>query len=620
MTVAATEARSRAEDLALLRRFEPVLRFNAGEAYLPQTVDAYVERCSLWVHHADGRDELLVERGKLTMPLLTAPRDLPAGSVLYLDFVDPLDLPELTALAVQEGVERLRGGTDLFRPHIGRLARLGYGSRLLAALFSLTLFMRGRVPGDTAAAATLVTRQMRKQHPAPVYYGRVLRDPRGWIVLQYWFFYAFNNWRSGFYGANDHEADWEMLCVYAYEREDGEIVPQWAAFSCHDFSGGDLRRRWDDTTELTLIGEHPVVHVGVGSHAGYFRPGDYIAEIELALFAPLARVVNLLRRFWVGTLRQAGVAARVSRFQLFRVPFVEYARGDGVQVGPGQEQEWSPVLLDPIPAWASQYRGLWGFYAQDPVGGEDSPAGPMYERNSSPRPSWQDPLAWAALDGVPTPASEKELLARRRVELLGRHRKIDGELTEHLDQLEHLNVDLGVLHDEPFLRGMHQQLTDRRSDLRRRIDALRDQHDETRTLVEAIEARQARLAAGESDPPRTHITKLATPVPEPSYRLRRLAELWSALSIAALMLGVLTLTVADRSLLGPHLLLLVIAFFSIDSLLRQQVGTFVSRLAIMLSGVCGLILVMDFAWQILVGVIVVAVFYLAWTNVREVFR
>ncbi len=59
------------------------------------------------------------------------------------------------------------------------------------------------------------------------YHGRVVRQ-NGWIVLQYWLFYAFNDWRSAFYGANDHEADWEKVFVYLYELETGEIRPEWA--------------------------------------------------------------------------------------------------------------------------------------------------------------------------------------------------------------------------------------------------------------------------------------------------------------------------------------------------------------------------------------------------------
>jgi hypothetical protein len=77
------------------------------------------------------------------------------------------------------------------------------------------------------------------------YHGRVVRQA-GWIVLQYWLFYSFNDWRSNFFGANDHEADWEKVFVYLSESESGEILPEWVAYAAHEEAGDRLRRRWDD--------------------------------------------------------------------------------------------------------------------------------------------------------------------------------------------------------------------------------------------------------------------------------------------------------------------------------------------------------------------------------------
>ena len=37
-----------AEDLRLLRCYEPVLRFTKGELFLPMPVEDYLEQCSLW--------------------------------------------------------------------------------------------------------------------------------------------------------------------------------------------------------------------------------------------------------------------------------------------------------------------------------------------------------------------------------------------------------------------------------------------------------------------------------------------------------------------------------------------------------------------------------------------
>jgi hypothetical protein len=128
------------------------------------------------------------------------------------------------------------------------------------------------------------------------------------------------------------------------------------------------------------------------------------------------------------------------------------------------------------------------------------------------------------------------------------------------------------------------------------------------------------VARGYPDPPRAHISNLAAPVPEPSYRLQRLAELWSALSVAALVAAVLALFYTDRGLLAPHVLLLVIGFLLVDAVLRRQLRSLLTGLAVVLAIVCSVILVYEWSWQIVIGGLVLAVLSLAWTNVREVFR
>ena len=77
----------------------------------------------------------------------------------------------------------------------------------------------------------------------------------------------------------------------------------------------------------------------------------------------------------------------------FGLPFIDYRRGDGPAVGPGQATEWRPVLIDDRTPWVHDYRGLWGLDTGDPFGGERAPAGPRYERGGSVRLCWSDPWA-----------------------------------------------------------------------------------------------------------------------------------------------------------------------------------------------------------------------------------
>jgi hypothetical protein len=50
-----------ADDLQLLRHYEPVLRFTLGELFLPMSVEGYLGNCSLWGSAVPGgagvRDE-----------------------------------------------------------------------------------------------------------------------------------------------------------------------------------------------------------------------------------------------------------------------------------------------------------------------------------------------------------------------------------------------------------------------------------------------------------------------------------------------------------------------------------------------------------------------------------
>ena len=289
-----------ASSTELLREFEPVIHYTRGERFFPTDVNRYVQQCSLWAHDPGGGDRLLVRQDELTVDQLSDPRPAEFGTVYYLRFVENLDLSE-TARVLADQLRLRQLLKDPFHPGIGRLARGGLLPRIVDALFSLSFLLRGRVPAASAAAAELDYFHMRAKRESFNYYGRVERQ-NGWTILQYWFFYCYNNWRSSFGGVNDHESDWEMVTVYLYE-EDDQLVPEWVAYASHDFHGDDLRRRWDDAGQLDLEDGHPVVYAGAGSHASYFRKGEYQAEVDLDLPRWIQVARDAWNRFWTPILR-----------------------------------------------------------------------------------------------------------------------------------------------------------------------------------------------------------------------------------------------------------------------------------------------------------------------------
>ena len=136
-----------------------------------------------------------------------------SGATDFLRFVqEPMDFA---------GYRAWRNSTD--RPSfsaIGRWARVGVLSRLLDAGFDISLSLRGVVPGGTVAVAEQQYTAMQAERPGCAYYGRVVREG-GYIACQYLFFYVMNDFRSTFFGVNDHEADWEQVIVYLTDPEAG---------------------------------------------------------------------------------------------------------------------------------------------------------------------------------------------------------------------------------------------------------------------------------------------------------------------------------------------------------------------------------------------------------------
>lgn len=586
-------------DLELLRTFEPVVYFTQGEQFFPTGVEEYIKECSLWQHPQDGPDEMLVGQGQLTMEKLIEPRPAVFGTIRYLRFVEALNLAEAAQVLANQILLRRKLG-NYFHTGIGRLARGGFLPRLADGLFSLSFLLRGKVSAADAAAAELDYNAIIEDHPQYTYYGRVVRHA-GWTVLQYWFFFCFNSWRSGFHGVNNHESDWEMVNVYLYEQ-DGKLVPEWAAYASHDFKGDDLRRRWDDDDELKKENGHPVIFTGAGSHASYFRCGEYQAEVNLPLPPWFSGLMQAWNKFWTETLGQPPVNS-------FHVPFVDFARGDGLRIGPGGGQAWAPVLIDESTPWVSQYRGLWGLFARDPISGENAPAGPMYNRDGSPRGSWYDPLGFAGLDKVPPPPLAMQMLDQDCHELSTRQGVLEKLIPERAAALQACGIKLKGMVGHPHLAKQHAALEKEIALLSGEVRALRRELSENVFLLQGLTRRLEQMRAGREDDPHAHIRHLAIPDdPTRALRFERAAEAWAAVSLSLLLFAV-----AGLIFLAPHyiwagLSVVLILFLVLDSVLRGAFVPTVAKVTLLLAMLALLILFLHFwKWIILVALLAMGI-------------
>lgn len=582
------------DETRLLRAYEPVVRLTRGEYFLPVSVERYVAQAALWVDDEESDPRLVAEPGVFDLSTLARAGGASQGLGLSLSTVRTgLTDPGRATIPVKDRPRRLTGAS--------RLAAVGLLGRVVDSLARLSLLFRGRVPGGSAARAFL-TQQAHLEPDRPTYCGRVVRDGP-WLVCQYWYFYAFNNWRSAFGGVNEHEGDWEQVTVYldgSGETDDHDLPPpRWVVFSAHDETGDDLRRRWDDPDLELVDGRHPVVHAGAGSHSGAYLAGDYLITVEPPSLGGVVGAVRWLARVftpWSSTA-QRGVG----------IPYVDYARGDGVSIGPGQQHAWTCVPIDDTTAWVRDYRGLWGLDTGDRLGGERGPAGPRYQRDGTVRQSWGDPVGWAGLAKVaPNPRVEQALLASRSEALEESLADLESQLADGRQALAEQAA--GLTPGSPEVRALEGE-EERLSGLR--MEQVRLQ-DERAHLAETVVAHPD---------PRAHLRHRRTPLAQQRGARARALSWWAVLSTPLILLAIAAVLFppAEVSAVSTALAWLVL-LMSIEGLVRGQfLQVFLRFLVIVAIGIALYFLWVD-ARVVLGALFAAAAAVVLVLNVREALR
>src|SRR3712207_528541 len=204
----------------------------------------------------------------------------------------------------------------------------------------------------------------------------------------------------------------------------------------------------------------------------------------------------------------------------FSIPFVDYARGDGLSVGEGGDRTWDEprLITDPPPDWVSGYRGLWGLYARDPFEGEDAPAGPMYNRDKSVARAWYDPVGWAGLDKVPPPAEALEAVIDRRKSIEARCEALRVEIDQKSRRIRELGVEVAAMRDRSHLDAPYEEGTRRLGELSKEVDRLRARLAADEVVSESLVDYAERLEVGEREPARAHITRAHRPASEAEDR------------------------------------------------------------------------------------------------------
>ncbi len=579
-------------DLALLRAHEPVVCYTRGELFLPTAVGPYVAQCGLWSGVHGGKHTLLVPPGEMTLERLSQEGVTHRDRPLFMRFVErPLNRKEYLAWR-RIPREQLSA--------FGRFTTTGVFGRLIDAALRGSLLVRGKVPAGLAAAAETTYRE-RLDSEHYTYYGRVVREG-GYICLQYWFFYAMNDWRSTFAGINDHEADWEMVTVYLADSEDGEPPrPAWVAFSSHDYHGDDLRRRWDDP-ELRREGDRPVVFAGAGSHSGAFIPGDYVVSVDPPPVRSLVRFLRRARRLLAPWRHYTGDESG------FGIPFVDYARGDGVVIGPGHEHEWDPVVIDEDTSWALHYRGLWGLDTRDRFGGERAPSGPRYERDGTVRVSWCNPLGWAGLQKV-APHDEQfaEALQQRVTALEQEVCELDASIGAEREALRGLRAEARSLGTHEYAQGLVEarraEVATREAELNRTIARRADLAEERRAHLDTLHGYVPEEA------PQAHVRRPHKPRVEEQQRRTRFLRLWAAFSTPLVLASVIVVLIASPLAFLSTIVVLFVLFAGVEAIARRRLLSFLASVLLLAVGIAltiGFVLLMLSHWRTAVSLLVAA--------------
>jgi hypothetical protein len=317
--------------------------------------------------------------------------------------------------------------------------------------------------------------------------------------------------------------------------------------------------------------------------------------------------VTLARQFWAERLGQGAddsIEREVSA--MLSVPFVDYARGDGVRVGPGEAESWTAVLLTDETGWVDRYRGLWGLDTRDPFGGERAPSGPKYNRDGTVRSSWYDPLGWAGLDKVSPPGDRSRDLERAVQNLESERTTLQDQIDEKRQQLRWLALEAATADDLRVSTAEAElhELAHQASQIDERLSATRAKLDQPDNV--------------ESDP-QAHVRRKHRPEP-PLTERARVVEFWSAISAGGPIASVGVLIVLAPAGWPLWVLLALGVTLVIEAATQHRLVHLLLNATIALAIITLLVLVKEFWQVVLVAALLGFLLMLVLQNLSELRR
>lgn len=214
------------------------------------------------------------------------------------------------------------------------------------------LDLEGKVLGNTCVYARAFRKLLEEGKAPAITYAHIARE-RGHegFVLQYWFFWYFNQF-------NDlHEGDWEgMQLSFESDTTAGALGEEPNEIIVFQHAGGE-RASWDDG-KVRKEGTHPVVYPAAGSHATFYDSAVYLGNGQNGSGVGCDNTSEPLRELRLRPVLLPHAASQQGRFR-----------------------------------WLS-YRGRWG---EREKGFNNGPTGPVTKT------VWREPFAWMAAQRTTSP-------------------------------------------------------------------------------------------------------------------------------------------------------------------------------------------------------------------------
>ena len=246
----------------------------------------------------------------------------------------------------------------------GKLARpLGVRSEL----------PRFHLPQGVRDAALENYESSQVRQPDYAYYFRTAHQG-SYLTLQYWFFYAYNDWATTFGGFNDHEGDWEGIQLF-FELDGGSRPAEPPAYICYLGHHSRITKPWHHP-DIQRTNTHPHVYVAAGSHASYPEQKRYtIMSLYDLVDQATGDALTLDHDQWRG------------RIDLDTVPWVHSYRGS-----------WGTRYWLPL-SWMRSALGLvaGGGSGELELPGVSAPRGPRFGDEGQERETWSDSIRFAGI-------------------------------------------------------------------------------------------------------------------------------------------------------------------------------------------------------------------------------